>query len=235
MILNGLLGIIYFLFLGQETYVSQWSRRLVGTYVKNTDNLYQYVRKLKKNKVIIDLKTMKSQKGSPVIRTSDFTHFFQILITVKPEIQDEQLLRIKKYIEKIGNTSEFFPDYIIMTFPNPKDYKKMKWPIIVGTFLNFVLGLMVLNNPSKKLNYRNAAKVITDIQGTEFIPSRFEPIRLALETLSEDFDEIYQYSTYEKDTILISELANLCLYGPKAEYVKNTVGYSFRKRYAEEN
>jgi hypothetical protein len=222
------------MFLGQETYVREWAQKFekVGL-VKNESNVNSAVTRLEKAGIINEIKRLENKRGVPVIRTSNFQSFFSLIKVAKPEIEQETLERIKEYIKGFGKAIHFFPDYIQMTYDiSGYNIKKLKWPMIAATYLNFLLGLLIFINKEEKFDAKEYAEVTNEISEIEKSEKYFNPLREALEKIPKDLYDKISKRHYQDDVLLLAELANLILYGPKYKFIKNTVGYAARKKLA---
>lgn len=232
--LNGLNGIVYLMFLGRETYARESAQKLVKLeFIKDEDSIYPVIKKLKDAEIIKEIKTKKNKPGNPEIRTATFKPFFSLLKIVEPTIMKEDLERIKKYIQYVGGAIPFFPDHLRMIYDiSEVNIRKLKWPKIAATYLNFILGLLIFINSEEKFDTKAYSKVTSEIFDKKILEKHFNPMREALGKVSKDLEVYISNEHYRDDVILIAELSNRILYGPKYIFMKNTLGYAARKQLA---
>ena len=110
--------------------------------------------------------------------------------------------------------------------------QKLKWPFIAGTYLNFLLGLLIFSNPEEEFDAKAYSQVTNELFNKELSKKYFNPMRKALGKTSKDLYDDISNEYYQDDMLLLAELSGRILYGPKYEVMKNTFGYAARSKLA---
>lgn len=216
------------MFLGRETYARELAQKLETLeLIENEDTIYPIIKKLKNSGIINEIEKLEKQPGIPHIRTSTFIPFFTLLKIVRPSVTKEELERIKEYIHGAGNAVQFFPDFLRMVWDiSNTSIQKLKWPLIAGTYLNFLLGLLIFINPVDEFDAKAYSQVTNELLNKELGNNYFNPMRKALGKTPKDLYDDISNEHYQDDMLLLAELSGRILYGPTYESMKNTIGYA---------
>jgi hypothetical protein len=174
-----------------------------------------------------------NKPGKPVIYTAALDPLYVLINMVKPDFEFGDFKRLEFYAQCIGEAFHFLPDYLKMSLAkSSRAISKLHWNVIAGTFLNFLLGLIIFGNLEEEFNAKLGTKAMNDIYSDSEKTSErfFSPMKEALSKLPKEFFNEISNEDYVDDVKLVAEIANRILWGPKYEFMNKTIRFAIRTK-----